>query len=117
MRFFRANSFRKVKCHWAGLTVIALTIVSPTVGYAQSFQIIPDLPDRSGTYAAAVSSNGNVLVGWGGTLPSKQEAIYWTATKGTVALGFFPPPQDSSQSFGANVDGSVIVGSGGTRRR
>jgi len=54
------------------------------------FMGLGQLPARSGGVAAAVSANGQVVVGNDQVASGDQQAWYWTASTGMVALGDFP---------------------------
>ena len=60
-----------------------------------------------GSPAQAISADGNVIVGRVGN-----EAYRWTSTSGMVSLGDFSGGILRSSAFGANSDGSVVIGYG-----
>ena len=70
--------------------------------------------------ATAISGDGRVIVGGSSssrvTLPYDGEAVRWTREEGMVPLGDLPEGLFSSSATGVSFDGSVIVGTGTTKR-
>ena len=65
--------------------------------------------------ANGISSDGSVVVGWisqdapfGGVTPI--EAFKWTASEGTIGLGFLDPAHPASNALAISFDGNVVVG-------
>src|SRR5688500_66911 len=77
---------------------------------ASSFRGLGDLPGGSFlSAAAAVSSNGNVVVGYSSSAQGNQ-AFRWTTTNGMVGLGDLASGTFSSFASAVSADGSVVVG-------
>lgn len=74
--------------------------------WSQSTGLLP--LGGQGSFATAVSGNGSVVVGAFGPLSSRR-AFRWTEQSGAVNLGTLPGGQ-FSYAYGANFDGSVVVG-------
>jgi len=70
--------------------------------------------------ATAISGDGRVIVGGSSssrvTLPYDGEAVRWTREEGMAPLGDLPDGLFSSSATGVSFDGSVIVGTGTTKR-
>jgi len=71
-----------------------------------------DIPGGGGGDAFGVSSDGNTIVGWGGST-SGQQAFRWTEATGTVGLGDLDGGVFKSQALDVSDDGR-IVGIGST---
>jgi probable HAF family extracellular repeat protein len=72
-----------------------------------------DLPDSYfSSSATGVSADGQVIVGYGSSVPSGTgwEAFRWTPTNGMQALGDLAGGNFDSRAWGVSADGSVIVG-------
>jgi probable HAF family extracellular repeat protein len=80
---------------------------------AQTFLGLGDLPGGTfASYGYGISGNGQVIVGSSVT-DNGTIAFYWTQAGGMVSLGSLGVPQGVtpfSEAYGANADGSVIVG-------
>jgi probable HAF family extracellular repeat protein len=67
-----------------------------------------------GSYAADVSADGSVVVGYadGAVIPDSgfAGAFRWTAEDGMVSLGVLNPSDIESFAFAVSADGSVVVG-------
>jgi probable HAF family extracellular repeat protein len=68
------------------------------------------------TSAWAVSDDGSVIVGYGGS-PLGYRAFRWTAATGFVPLGTLPNGDAAEQAWDVSADGSVIVGAFGGNYR
>jgi len=70
--------------------------------------------DGIGSVALAISSDGNVIAGYGRRLPGQHfEGFRWTAETGMVGIGDFPGGgHPNSVIRGMNHDGSIMVGDG-----
>jgi len=83
----------------------------PSFAHPGSFMELVPLPGLFNG-PAAISANGQVVVGNTAGNPGEQEAWYWTEETGMVALGDLPGGTDRSLAYGVSADGSVIVGVG-----
>jgi len=73
---------------------------------------LPILPGASRSIAYAVSGDGAVVVG--GNLGSGFQAFRWSQAQGLQALGDLPGGSVFSTAYGANSDGSIVVGNSST---
>jgi probable HAF family extracellular repeat protein len=105
-----------------GSVVVGFAAVDPQSVIAQAFRWTPGtgmlglgyLPGGpvgafGGSYGRAVSADGSVVVGYGGT-PSGYEAFRWTSAGGMVGLGDLAGGSFYSAALGISADGSTIVG-------
>jgi probable HAF family extracellular repeat protein len=69
---------------------------------------------ESFSYAAAVSANGNRVVGQSGNSAGNSEAFRWASSTGISGLGDLPGGFFYSNAHDVNADGSVIVGTSGS---
>lgn len=72
----------------------------------------PDLPGYHPGYAYDVSSDGEVIVGWGVGESMGHDAVRWTADGGAVWLDGFPTGYHS-EAHAVSADGTVVVGQAG----
>jgi probable HAF family extracellular repeat protein len=93
-------------------TIALLTTGLPDGAAAQtvSFQGLGFLPGGGTSIATGVSGDGTVVVGWGTTDSSSQEAFSWTG--GAISGLGFPGGGTTSTANGVNSNGTVISGIG-----
>lgn len=95
-------------------TYLALTLASATALHAQpaSFQRLGVLgTDPNGTtssFANAVSSDGQVVVGLSSSGTRVQEAFRWTTATGMTVLGGFEAPAYANRAEGVSPSGLVV---------
>ena len=89
----------------------------------QGMQSLPGLgEDTAASHAAAVSANGEIVVGWldtgieienDGTIT---EGYLWSATGGLTNIGTLPVAEYSSQALAVSASGTIIAGTSGRPR-
>lgn len=110
----RPTSGRQInKRHFRGLipVVLALTtgVVSPVSAQTPSFQSLGQMPGSLyGTYANAVSANGDAVVGYAWVSSNNRQAFRWTRTNGFQSLGDLGG--GDSDAYATSFDGAVVVG-------
>jgi len=78
-----------------------------TIGIRELGELVGDFR----TIAWGISADGQVVVGHSDDERCSQQAFRWTSWGGMRGLGWLPGAScQSSQAFGADADGSVIVG-------
>lgn len=76
-----------------------------------SIDVLPGTANNSNTIATAVSSDGNVIAGWGDSPSNIAHSFRWTAETGLVQLAE-PADITDPMAFGISGNGNVIVGRG-----
>jgi probable HAF family extracellular repeat protein len=90
-----------------GVLLLACSLAS---SFAQSsFTGLGFLPGGSESRATAVSSDGKVVVGYGGSASGLQ-AFRWTTVDGMVGLGYMAGGTNYSMALAVSSNGSVLVG-------
>jgi uncharacterized membrane protein len=86
---------------------------TPTPTSMAAFRGVGFLSDGSGASSRAfgISRDGTTVVGGSASPDGFFEAFRWTVASGIEGLGF-PAGKVNSEAFGANQNGSVVVGSG-----
>src|ERR1043165_2453346 len=101
----------------AVLSATAIVAICGCVASAQVGITAIGAPSGGTSIAYGVSGDGQVVVGYNATIVSvgppvvfQNEAIRWTSGGGRVGLGDLAGGSFESRAFGANADGTVIVG-------
>ncbi len=88
----------------------AIQLISAGSLSAASFQGLGFLPGGGGSVAKDVSGDGSVVVGYGDSANSSNEAFRWTAGGGIEGLGDLAGGLFLSEASSISADGSTIVG-------
>ena len=97
----------------ASALIVSISLFADQCAHGElpaSFVVFPTPVGATQTFAAAISGDGSVVVGWTSDSNSNDKGYRWTPAAGANAIQYLASPQLASQASDVSFDGSIVVG-------